>query len=276
MPLSRRKINHAYRVREKGSIAGFFPYLSRTRAESVIYFNKQLDITEATKFIHEKKRQGIKISLFNVLIAAIARTFHERPLLNRFILGRHLYQREVFDVSYVVKRTLTDDGDELLATVEITPDMTLDEICEKTDYRNTALRDNQDNGLDRLMQQFGSMPRPLMRLLFGVIRTLDFHGILPSFIRKELPFYCSIFISNLASISVDAPFHHLYELGTTSFFLAVGKAELKPVVNKKTKIVETRKIVNLNVTVDERICDGFYMARSLDRFMRYMENPETI
>lgn len=275
MAFKKRRINHAVRVNEKANITAFFPYLSRTRAESVIYFSRQLDITKATEFINEKKRNGKNISLFILIITAVAKTFEQRPLLNRFILGRHIYQRDIFDISYVIKRNLTDLGDELLATLEFAKGSTLEDIAAKMNHTHESMRKEKENGLDKLLVLFGSLPRPIMSLVFAIVRVLDFHGRLPAFIRKELPFYCSVFVSNLGSIGVDAPFHHLYELGTTSIFLAIGKAEMKPVVNDEG-IVEVRKILTLNFTADERICDGYYFARSLDRFAKFIEHPDTL
>jgi len=154
--------------------------------------------------------------------------------------------------------------------------MSIDNLAEKMDETKLTLKNNADNGLGDLMKLFGSVPRPIMRMIFALIRLLDFRGRVPGFIRNELPFYCSVFISNLGSIGVDAPFHHLYELGTTSMFLAIGKSELKPVIDQFSGEIKSRKMVNLNLTIDERICDGFYLARSLAKFIKYMENPDTI
>lgn len=270
---SRKK---AFRVKEKGSIFAFFPYLSKTRSESVIYFSKEIDITDATAFLKEKKKNKAPVSLFVFIVAAISRTFNDRPMLNRYIQGQKIYQRNFFDVSYVIKRNKTDSGEELLATVEITPDMSVDEISIKMKNAQENLISNSDNGLEKLMQFFSNFPGIMLRFVFRVIKFLDYYGRVPSFIRKELPFYCSVFISNLGSIGVDAPFHHLYELGTTSFFLAIGRPELKPVADPKTGEIKIKKMVNLNFTIDERICDGYYLARSLDRFIKYVENPDLL
>jgi hypothetical protein len=270
-----RRINHAYRVRQQPGITSFFPYLSRTRTESVVYFLRRLDVTDALELVNRKKKEGLKVSLFTLLVTAGARTFEKRPILNRFVLGRRLYQRELFDVSYVVKKSLNDDGEELLLTLPIDRSMMAAEVAEQMAQKHEELRTKEETGLDKLMRLFGRLPRPLLRMLFAVVRFLDFHGCLPAFIRNELPFYCSVFISNLGSIGVDAPFHHLYELGTTSIFLAFGKPYRETVV-RRDGTVAIRKLINLNFTVDERICDGYYLARSFDLFIRYMEHPETL
>lgn len=270
-----RMINHAYRVRQQPGITSFFPYLSRTRAESVVYFQRRLDVTDTLVFLNQKKKEGTKLSLFTLLVAAGARTFEKRPVLNRFVLGRRLYQRELFDVSYVVKKNMSDEGEELLLTIPVDSSMGAIEIAEMMSHKHEEIKSKEENGLDKLMAMFGRLPRPVLRFLFSIVRLLDYHGILPAFIRDELPFYCSVFISNLGSIGVDAPFHHLYELGTTSIFLAFGKPYRETVVGRDGK-VEVRKLMNLNFTVDERVCDGYYLARSFDMFIRYMENPETL
>ncbi len=270
-----RKINHAYRVRQQPGIASFFPYLSRSRAESVVYFTRKLDVTDAIDFINEKKKEGLKLSLFSLIVTAGARTVEQRPLVNRFVLGRRLYQREIFDVSYVVKKSMSDEGEELLLTLPVDPTMKAREVAAMMAAKQDEIRGKQATGLDSLMDLFGKLPRPIMRLVFAIVRFLDFHGRLPAFIRDELPFYSTVFISNLGSIGVDAPYHHLYELGTTSIFLAFGKTYRDTVVSRDGSIT-VRKFMNMNFTADERICDGFYFARSFDLFIRYLEHPETL
>lgn len=52
---------------------------------------------------------------------------------------------------------------------------------------------------------------------------LDKHGILPKAIIKASPFHTSAFLTNVASLGIDAIYHHLYDFGTTGIFLAMGK-----------------------------------------------------
>ena len=85
--------------------------------------------------------------------------------------------------------------------------------------------------------------RWFLRFLVSLIRVADFHGILPKFLIDMLPFYSSIWISNLGSIGADAPFHHLYEIGTTSIFMTIGKIQEQVVHSPAGD--ETRKFINL-------------------------------
>ena len=36
------------------------------------------------------------------------------------------------------------------------------------------------------------------------------------------------------------------------------------------------KHANIRTTIDERICDGFYLSRALDRFSKLMQDPEQL
>ena len=38
----------------------------------------------------------------------------------------------------------------------------------------------------------------------------------------------------------------------------------------------SKKMVEVKVTLDERIADGFYFARSLELMEKYLMNPESI
>ncbi len=270
-----RTVYNAHRVKEQPGISSFFPFLSRTRTESVVYFTRKLDVTDTMAFLNEKKRNGERISLFNLIVAAAARTSRERPIVNRFVIGRRLYQKEIFDVSYVVKQSMSDDAKEILITLKIDDDMSVGDVASTMTKIQEEARLKEENTLDRIMNFFGRFPRPVLRLVFACLRFLDFHGLVPAALRNELPFYCTLFISNLGSIAIDAPFHHLYELGTTSIFLAFGQPYMQTKANRRGE-VEVRKFVNMNFTADERICDGYNLARSFDLFINYLESPEKL
>ena len=85
----------------------------------------------------------------------------------------------------------------------------------------------------------------------------------------------SAYVTNVGSIGIDAPFHHMYEWGTTSLFAALGKIQKDYMIDDKgnAKITD---VVNINFTIDERIVDGIYMAKALDGFKKYMENPSLL
>ncbi|NLN46371.1 MAG: 2-oxo acid dehydrogenase subunit E2 [Clostridiaceae bacterium] len=261
-------------VRDIDPYAMLLPYVMRGRNESAVYYSKQIDVTPALAFLADRKEQGDYVTVFNLIIAAIKRTIELRPKLNRYIAGRRVYTHRNFEVLYVVKRSLTDTAGDSIARVVLEPSDDLSAVAHKVNDYNKELKEGMEKGDDKLMKLTSWMPRWLLRFLVSLIRVADFHGILPKFLIEMLPFYSSIWISNLGSIGADAPFHHLYEIGTTSIFMTIGKIQEQVVHTPKGD--ETRKFINLMFTLDERICDGFYLIRSLRMFERFMAKPNMI
>ena len=118
-------------------------------------------------------------------------------------------------------------------------------------------------------------PRLVLRLFFWILDLLDYYGIYPLFLRGDDPRYCSAFVSNLRSIKMNADYHHLYNKGTCSFFAAIGEKKARPFF-KEDGSVEMRNTIKLSYTIDERIADGYYYAKSI-RIMRHLiQHPELL
>jgi pyruvate/2-oxoglutarate dehydrogenase complex dihydrolipoamide acyltransferase (E2) component len=104
------------------------------------------------------------------------------------------------------------------------------------------------------------------------MRALDFHGKLPKAIHRASPFHTSLFITDLGSLGIKPVYHHLYDLGTTSLFIAFGAKERRRETDREGKHVE-RKYVGVTVTTDERICDGHYFASAFKYIASLLKNP---
>ena len=99
--------------------------------------------------------------------------------------------------------------------------------------------------------------------------------MLPNFVLEASPFHTSIFLTNLGSIGIDSIYHHIYNFGTTSIFIAMGKKRKQRVINKDGKIVE-RKFMKLRFVADERIADGYYLSVALKYIVSLFEHPEVL
>ena len=265
----------------------FFPYIMRGRNESAIYFKQSVDVTELKAYLGHRNREsavnrtGAMSTLFHAVLAAYVKVTVERPHVNRFIIGRRLYQRNDIRVAFVVKREFKDEAKEEILIMKFTPEDTLDTISKRISQevkktRHTSKEDdNKRVGILNLFQYIMSAPRPLMNGFVNFLFWLDYHGWLPFIIMDNDPMHSSCFMSNLGSIGIDAPYHHLYEWGTTSSFVTMGIVKKEPVVMPDGTIA-ARDIMNVAVTLDERISDGFYFAQTMKRFIHLMEHPEEL
>ena len=103
---------------------------------------------------------------------------------------------------------------------------------------------------------------------------MDKHGLLPKSIIDASPFHMSLGITNLASIKTNHIYHHCYDFGTTSIFIAMGNPrEIAKTVNDE---VALERCIPMGVTMDERICSGAYFAIAFRYFKKLLENPEVL
>lgn len=262
----------------------FFPYIMKGRNESAVYFRQQIDVTNLKTYLNEKNHEaaasskGAKSTLFHAILAAIIKTAAERPQVNRFIIGRRLYQRNRISCAFVIKSEFKDDANEEIAIMTFEPSETLQDISTKIMQETRKAREisrqknKKRHGAVNWFNYLMNIPRILLRALVRFLAYLDYHGWLPSWVIDVDPMHTSIFMSNLGSLNIDAPFHHLYEWGTTSVFMTIGVVHKAPVVMPDGSLA-VREVLNIALTLDERISDGFYFAKTIKRFQHLLENP---
>lgn len=250
------------------------PYLMKTRNDAQVFYEDKIPIDNIEEYIRKKKEEGINLSYMEVIMAAMARVSLERPGLNRFIMNRKVYARKYLCISLAIKKNLDDEATETTIKFYIKPTDTVFDISKQV---REKIEENKKiettNSADKLAAIIMSLPRFIIKLVVNFLMFLDEHNMLPKSIIEASPMHTSFFITNMGSLGIDSIYHHLYNFGTTSIFLAMGnkKEEIDPKDPSKTKKYISFKFVN-----DERICDGLYYARSFALFRRYLLNPERL
>ena len=272
----RNKRRDGKRVRGLDGYHNILPYVMPKRTEAEVSLTEQFDVTDLMKYMDERnEREGTNLKIFHAICTAVAKTVYHRPKLNYFISGRTFYERLDITLSFVVKQQFMDDADETLMFLKVEPDMNLDSISKLIIGDVTKVRKEKTNDLDKLIELVGSMPRPILEAFFGTLKVLEYHGIMPKALTAGDPNYSSVLLSNLGSIRSDSCYHHLSNYGTCSVMITIG------VLHKEQKLMEDgtwqpRDIINCTFTIDERLADGFYYAKSL-RIAKYMlEHPEVM
>ncbi|HZJ68804.1 MAG TPA: 2-oxo acid dehydrogenase subunit E2 [Candidatus Eisenbacteria bacterium] len=263
-------------VKDGDPMTRIMPYIMRSRNESVIYYRNTIKVGPIRDYIKVRRKKSERITVFNVIMTAILNVLVLRPHLNRFVAGRRIYQHNSYDALYMVKLDMSDQAYESVARVSMHKNDQISSIAEKMQEQVNLIRDEEKNKTDdNLISIFTKTPRWLNRTLVQILRWADFHGFLPTYLMKNIPLYSSVFVSHLGSIGGHPPFHHLYEVGTNSIFLTLGKVYDKPFRGKNDE-VEWCEVIDLAFTIDERICDGYYLMKSLNIFDRLLENPELL
>ncbi len=259
------------RVTEIDATHKIMPYLMKNRCEAEVYTTETIDITKLLEYLdqlNENKEQ--KITLFHAVITAMAKTIYNKPLLNRFVAGKRFYDRNNISFSFVAKNKLEENAEERLIILKTNYDMNLLDVSNKILSLVNKTKKENSNEMNNTLSFVTSFPRCIVNIIMWAFRKLDYYGLVPKSISDTDPNYTSVLISNLGSIKCDSCYHHLNNYGTNSIVATIG-------VIKETKEKRNiRKTVDISLTLDERIADGFYFAKSIKLFKYILENPELL
>lgn len=249
------------------------PYIMKTRVDSQVHFDNKVYLDKTTKFMRELRSKDIKVSFLHIVIAAMVRTVSQKPRINRFVSGRKIYARNEIAISLAVKKDMNENTPETTVKVVFEPTDTIYDVVEKLNksFEENTVVDN-DNETDKLAKAIMLVPGFLVKFFVGLMNFLDHRGLMPKLFNKLSPFHSSIFITDLGSLGIQPVYHHIYNFGTTSQFMAFGIKNIERKLDKDGNVT-MRKYVDLKIVVDERICDGHYYATAFKLFKKLVENP---
>jgi 2-oxoacid dehydrogenases acyltransferase (catalytic domain) len=263
-------------IRNLHSFRGMLPFLMRNRTESIIYFEQEIDVTETLAYIkkHNKSTddRSKKMTVFHVFLCAFVRSIALRPQLNRFVSGYRYYQRNELSVNFVAKKTLTDDAQEINVKIAFDPKETLESLAARVNLFVTKAKSIEGNVNSSETDFLMKFPRSILRLIMWGFRVLDYWNLAPASMIRVDPMYSTLFLANLGSVGIDAPYHHLFEWGTNGAFAAIGKIKKVYSMNSQGEVI-ARDVVKLTYTLDDRISEGIYCARAIDMIKKFVEKP---
>lgn len=265
-------------VTDLPAMRGVVPHLMPTRLESTVYYPQHLDVEHLVEWLAEvnaDRPPEERVKFFHVFLTAWARLYRVRPELNRFISGRRTYRHREISFAFTAKKAMSDEAEEVQVQLPFTGTETVDEVRAKVDGMLGELRGGQHNASDRLVDAVVRLPRPVMAGLARLIWTLDAVELLPRALQDAIPLYASSYLVNLGSLGAEAPFHHLYQRGTASVFVALGTIRPAAVVDASGAIVARRR-VDVVYTIDERATDGFYLVRCAEILQAMMDDPDSL
>ena len=254
------------------------PLIYPNRCDNEAYISESIDLTNMNAYLERKNADEteFRYTMFHVIVAALIKTITLRPKMNRFIANKNFYQRNEVSASFVVKKQFADEAAEALAVIHGKDDSTLDSIHEDLRHQILDCRDEckVDSSTDS-MDFFNKMPRWLGKFLVWILTRLDVHGWIPASIIETDPYYCTVVLSNLGSIKLKSGYHHLTNWGTCSIFCIIGEKSKRPVYHDDDTF-EMREMLDLGLTIDERLADGYYYSKSVRLLKFILEHPECL
>ncbi len=240
-------------------------------------FNASLDITEAEKFIHQKRAEGKKgLGLMHVVLASYVRTVASYPGINRFVRGQKVYARNNIDMCLTIKKEMALNAPETVIKIPAAADDTIDTVYENI---MKLLEENRElsasNGMDFAAKFLSYIPGVFLKFAVWLLKLLDYFGLLPRALVKVSPFHGSMFLTNMGSLGIDPIYHHLYDFGNLPLFCAMGKKRTEYKLNADGTVRKIR-MMDITIVCDERICDGHYYASAFKTLKKHIENPHML
>ena len=253
------------------------PFIMRAKSESSVYFSDSIEITEAERYLREKRSGGYPgMGVLHLFTAAYVRAISQYPGVNRFISGQRIFARKNIEFIMTIKKELKVGSSETSIKVIFDPCDTIDDVYRKQSAEIDKVKnEGEATDTDSAARALMKMPRLILKFAVWVIYVLDYFGILPKALLNASPFHGSIVITDLGSIGAPAVYHHLYNIGNMPLFMSIG-TKRKAMEKKPDGSMAERKYIDYMLTLDERICDGFYFAQAMRLFKSILRDPRVL
>jgi hypothetical protein len=240
------------------------------RVDSMNMITIDIPYAPMQEYVNQKRKEGISISHMSLVIAAYIRMMAKYPELNRFVVNREVYARNEIAVGMVVLQSL-ESHEGTMSKMYFEKTDTIFDVNNKINAYVTANRETpENNGTEKIIKILLSIPG-LLTVGVKLFKFMDKYGLLPKAIINASPFHMSFGITNLASIRTNHIYHHCYEFGTTSVFMAMGN--LREIPKRKGGEIVFEKSMPIGVTMDERICSGSYFATCFRYMKKLLSDP---
>lgn len=261
-------------LRELDSLHYITGIIYPNRCDNEAYISLRVDLTNMNAYLAKLNETETEFpyTMFHIVVAALLKTITLRPKLNRFIANSNFYQRNEVSASFVVKKQFSDKGAEALAFLHSQEDFTLEDVHEYIRSQVTECRSEKIDPTTGAMDILNKIPRFVSKAAIHVLMWMDKHGWVPKDMIATDPYYSSVVLSNLGSIKLKCGYHHLTNWGTCSLFCIIGEKAVRPVFDAQGNAA-MRETLDLGLTIDERLADGYYYSKSVRLLQYLLEHP---
>lgn len=262
-------------IRKLDSMHYIMPLMYPNRCDNEAFIRFTVDLTAAEEFLAKKNADSpeYKYNIFQLVLTAVLKTIKQRPKMNYFIANQNMYERNDLTAAFTVKKIFSDHGGEALARINAKDEDTLDSIHNEIFRQVSFCRSDKKDASTESMDFVQKIPGK--HLIGALVRFLDRHGWMPASMIATDPYQCSVVLTNLGSIGLDAGYHHMTNWGTNSVFCVIGVKKKRPFYDDDGNVT-MKESIELGLTIDERIADGYYYSKTV-KFLKYLlENPELL
>lgn len=242
-----------------------------TPTDSRVYGTLDIDVTEAKRFLDDKRGDGVKITMTHLATAVLARAVaFDVPEMNCFIRRGRVVGRERIDVTVPV----AIGGGEGVSAV-LVKDAHAKSVTAIAEEIRVGAEDNRAGRESKTVKNkylLNRIPWPLRRPAFRFLKwiTVDM-GIRIKSLGLSADSFGSFVVSDIGSFGLNTGMTSLMPAAKVPAVIVLGKIEEKPVVRKGQ--IEIRTILPLTGTFDHRIVDGLQIGKLARGIKRNFRKP---
>jgi pyruvate/2-oxoglutarate dehydrogenase complex dihydrolipoamide acyltransferase (E2) component len=242
-----------------------------TPTDSRVYGTLDIDVTDARRFMQERREAGDKITMVHLAVAVLARVVaFDVPELNCFIRRGGVVGRERLDVMVPVAM-----GGEGVTSVIIKDAhaRTVTSIAEEISAKARKARGGDEMKAAKNKYLLNRIPWPLRRPAFRLLKwiTVDM-GFEIKALGLSANSFGSFVVSDIGSHGLKTGMTALMPAAKVPAVIVLGKIEDKPVVKNGEIVIRT--LLPLTGTFDHRIVDGEQIGKLARGIKRNFRKPE--
>ena len=248
------------------------------RSVSDVFINQKMDVTELVKYLDKQKKKGNHYTFYHAVVTGIGKVFFNRPLLNRFVQDRRLFEHKDVVVAFVAKTAFNDKAEEMMVLLKIDKDDNIDSLSKKISDKVNGVRKTDGKiekaGANTIIDALGHLPNIIRVPIVEFLKWTDRKGIAPKVLEEDNIYYSSIILSNLGRLHSGAIFHNITDFGNSSSLATIGEVRDEEVIIDGKK--QVRKLCEFGINLDERIGDGYYFIKSIQMLQYIFDHPEML
>ena len=243
-----------------------------TPTDSRVYGTLDIDVTEAKRFLDEKRGSGVKITMTHLATVVLARAVaFDVPEMNCFIRRGRVVGRQRLDV---MEPVAIGGGEGVSAIlVKDAHARTVTSIAEEIRTRAGENRAGTESKTAQNKYLLNRVPWPLRRPVFRFLKwiTVDM-GIKIKALGLSADSFGSFVVSDIGSFGLNTGMTSLMPAAKIPAVIVLGKIEEKVVVRNGEMVIRT--ILPLTGTFDHRIVDGLQIGKLARGIKRNFRKPE--
>ena len=164
------------KVKNLDGMHGLINFVMPRRADSEVYINTKLDVTNLVEYINKKKKQkgNEDLTYFHAFAIGIGKLLYNRPLLNRFIINKTHYDRKDITLSFVAKKEFNDLAEETFNVVKVEEKDNIFTMSNKISGKVHKVREEKKtNAADNFINNIGKLPKFIRWLIWCYLSSLN-------------------------------------------------------------------------------------------------------